>query len=54
MSVTWSVINDGKSVTISVSWWFSALQIQTLIVWELITVSDADTDTDFNIFELDM
>ena len=33
---------------------FSELQIQTLIVWELITVTDADTDTDFNVFELDM
>ena len=30
------------------------LQIQTLIVWELITVTGADTDTNFNVFELDM
>ena len=30
------------------------MQIQTLIVWELITVTDADADTDFNAFELDM
>ena len=33
---------------------FIRLKIQTLIVWELITVTDADTDTDFNVFELDM
>ena len=25
-----------------------------LIVWESITVTDEDTDTDFNVFELDM
>ena len=53
-SVTRSVINYGKSVTMSVIWRFSGLQIPTLIVWELITVTDADTDTDFNVFELDM
>ena len=38
----------------SVIWRFSGLHIQTLIVWELITVTDADTDTDFNVFGLDM
>ena len=58
MSVTRSVINYGKSVTMSVIWRFSGLQIPTLIVWptvwELIAVTDADTDTDFNVFELDM
>ena len=53
-SVTMSVINYGKSVTMSVIWRFSGLQIPTLIVWKLITVTDADTDTDFNVFELDM
>ena len=54
MSATRSVIDYGKSVTMSVIWRFSGLQIPTLIVWELITVTDADTDTDFNVFELDM
>ena len=53
-SVSMSAINYGKSVTMSVIWRFSGLQIPTLIVWELITVTDADTDTDFNVFELDM
>ena len=38
----------------SVFWRFAGLQIQILIVWELITVTDADTDTDFHVFELDM
>ena len=38
----------------SVVWRCSGLQIQTLPVWDLITVTDADTDTDFNVFELDM
>ena len=54
MSVTRSVMNYGNSVTMSVIWWFSGLQIQTLIDWELITVTNADTDTDFNVLELDM
>ena len=54
MSVTRSVMNYGKSVTMSVIWRFSGLQIQTLIIWELLTVIDVDTDTDFNVFELDM
>ena len=54
MSVIRSAINFGMSVTMSVIWRFSGLQIQTLIAWELITVTDADTDTDFNVFELDM
>ena len=54
MSVTRSVINYGKSVTMSVIWQFSGLQIPTLIIWELITATDADTDTDFNVCELDM
>ena len=53
-SVTRSVINYGKSVTVSVIRCCIRLQIPTLIVWELITVTDADTDTDFNVFELDM
>ena len=53
MFVTWSVINYGESVTMSVIWRFSGLQIQTLIIWELIMVTDADTDTDFNVFEVD-
>ena len=30
------------------------LQIPTLIFSELVTVTDADTDTDFNVFKLDM
>ena len=51
-SVTASVINYGKSVTRSVMRCFIRLQIQTLSVWELITVTDADTDTDFNFLEL--
>ena len=51
VSVTRSEMNYGKSVTMSVIWRFSGLQIQTLIVWELMTVADADTDTDFNVFE---
>ena len=38
----------------SVIWQFSGLQMQTLIVWELTAVTDADADTDFNVFELDM
>ena len=42
-------MNYGKSVTMSVVWRFSGLQIQILIVCELITVADADTDTDFNV-----
>ena len=54
MSVTQSVINVGKSVTMSVIWRFSGLPIPTLIVSELTTVTDADTDADFNVFELDM
>ena len=54
MSVTWSVLDYGKSVTRSVIRCFIRLQIQTLVVWELITVADADTDADFNVFELDM
>ena len=47
-------INYRKSVTMSVIWWFSGLQIQTLTVWEFITVTDAHADTDFNVFEIDM
>ena len=47
MSATRSVMNSGKSVAMSVIW-------RTLIVWELIAVTGADTDTDFNVFELDM
>ena len=55
VSVTRSVMNYGKSVPMSVIWRLSGLQIQTFIVWELITVTDADTDTDLkNVFELDM
>ena len=38
----------------SVIWRISGLQIPTLIVWELVTVTEADTDTDFNVSELDM
>ena len=53
-SVTLSVINHEKSVTRSVMRCFIGLQIPTLFFSELITVTDADTDTDFNVFELDM
>ena len=53
-SVTRSVINYGKSVTMSVIRCFIRLQIPTLIVWKLIAVTDADTDTDFNVFKVDM
>ena len=38
-------MNYGKSVTMSVIWRLSGLQIQTLSVWELITVTDVDTDS---------
>ena len=51
MPVARSAINYGKSVTMSVIWRLSGLQIQTSITSEFITVTDADTDTDFNIFE---
>ena len=53
MSVTWSVIDYWKSVTRSVIRCFIRLRIQTLIVWESIMVTIADTDTDLNVFELD-
>ena len=47
-----SVFTYGKSVTRSEMRCFIGLQIPTLIFSELVT--DADTDTDFNVFELDM
>ena len=45
-SVTRSVINYGKSVTMSVIGGGSGSQIPTLIVSEIITLTDAATDTD--------
>ena len=53
-SVTRSVMNYGMSVTRSVMRCLTRLQIPILKFSELITVTDADTDTDFNVFELDM
>ena len=47
-------MSNGMSVTGSVMRCFVRLQIPTLIYSELIMVTDADTDTDFNVFELDM
>ena len=47
-------MNYGMSVTRSVMRCLIRLQIPTLIVSELITVTDADADTDLNVFEFDM
>ena len=47
-------MNYGMSVTRFVVRCLIWLQIPTLIFSELMTVTDADTDTDFNAFELDM
>ena len=41
ISVTWSAINFGKSVTMSAIGGFSGLQIPTLLVSELISVTDS-------------
>ena len=47
-------MNYGMSVTRSVMRCLIRLQIPTLIFSELITVTDADTDTELNVCELDM